>query len=191
MKIAIDFDDCLVDSFPSVIKYLNEIAGTSYKRVDIFSLNFDEIWGIDKKESAKRMLDFYMTEDEKDLLPLDGAIEAINKLKEKHELIIITGRPDHTHPFVSKWIEKNLPGVFQKIIHTNQFQGMKKEKSLVCKEEEEVEVFIDDHLDNVLSTSEEGIECFLMDNPWNKGELPENVKRVKNWNEIIKDLSLD
>ena len=27
-----------------------------------------------------------------------------------------------------------------------------------------------------------------MDNPWNQGEVPENVKRVKGWEEIVEEI---
>ncbi len=187
MKIAIDFDDCLIDSCPTVIEHINKIVGTSFRKEDIFSLRFEDVWNIDKKIIQDGVLDFYLIEDSLDLLPVNGAIEAVNKLKEKHELIIITGRPDHTDPFVSKWLEKNLPGVFKKIIYTNQFHGMKKEKAVVCKEEG-VEIFIDDFMKNFLNTAKQEIKCFLIDNPWNQGEIAENVKRVKEWKEIVEEI---
>ena len=187
MKIAIDFDDCIVDSCPLVIEHLNKIAGTSLKREDIFSMYFVDVWKIDEKVIKEGILNLYSIENENDFLPIKGAIEAINKLNEKHELIIITGRPEHTSCFVNKWLEKHLPNVFKKIIYTNQHFGVKKEKALVC-EEEGVEIFIDDYDKNVFSVSEKNIRCFLIDNPWNQGEIPENVKRVKGWEEIVEEV---
>ena len=84
-------------------------------------------------------------------------------------------------------MSRHFYGVFEKIIYTSQFHEGKKEKSLVCKEEE-VEIFIDDYLENILSVSKLGVKCFLMDNPWNQGEVPENVKRVKGWEEIVEEI---
>ena len=64
---------------------------------------------------------------------------------------------------------------------------MRKEKSLICKEEGVV-VFIDDYKDTILDTAKHGIKSFLMDEPWNQGELPLAVQRVKNWEEIVENL---
>jgi uncharacterized HAD superfamily protein len=188
MKIGIDFDDCLIDYFPALIKKLNESFETSFTRKDMHSFDLEKVWNVDRDVMLEKISEFYSREHDESIMPVFGALEAINKLKEKNELVIITGRPDSTNDFVKKWIEKHFPDSFNKIIHTNQFFGVHREKSKVAKEEG-IEIFIDDNLENVLSVSKEGIVCFLMDTPWNQGEIPLAVERVKSWNEIVMKIS--
>ncbi len=187
MKIGIDFDDCLADYCKVLIDHYNKIDGTSYKIEDAITWDLGYLWGMDEKSAIDRCINFYPKEKGIEILPVYGAIEAINKLK-KNELIIITGRPDTTLNFVVEWLQKHSINVFSKIIFSNQFNGEKRGKAEICKDEE-VEVFIDDHLGNVINTSKTGIKCFLMDMPWNQGDIPSTVERVESWDEIVERIN--
>ncbi|MFA6463729.1 MAG: hypothetical protein WCV55_01850 [Candidatus Paceibacterota bacterium] len=190
MKIGIDFDDCLVNYFPPLIEHLNNVFGTTYEVRDIFSFDLEKVWKVDSQTMRKSLADFYLYEKDLDIQPVNGALDAIRKLKEKNELIIITGRPDSTYDFVHGWLEKHLPNTFDKIIFTNQFFGARREKVSICIEEG-VGAFIDDNLQNVLDTAKERIiKCFLMDASWNQEPIPEYVSRVKSWEEIVDGLNL-
>ena len=189
MKIGIDFDDCIADFAPFLIDYYNKIDGTSHKIEDVTSWELDGLWKMDIKSARDRCFNFYPQEVGIEIPPVHGAVQAIQKLKEKNELIIITGRPEATLSFVVDWLKKHSLDVFSKIIFSDQFNGEKRKKAEICKDEK-VDIFIDDSLKNILDISKEGIKCFLIDTPWNQGELPENVKRVKGWGEIVKGIKV-
>jgi uncharacterized HAD superfamily protein len=48
------------------------------------------------------------------------------------------------------------------------------------------DLFIEDCYSNAIQLSKAGFEVLLIDCTYNKGPLPENVTRVKNWTEIAK-----
>jgi len=49
-----------------------------------------------------------------------------------------------------------------------------------------VEVLVDDCLEFAEECADKGIKVLLLDSPWNQTDsLPKNVKRMKNWDEIV------
>jgi len=49
---------------------------------------------------------------------------------------------------------------------------------------------IEDNLDFALELAENGIKSYVLEQPWNRArtEQHEKIKRVINWQEIIKDI---
>ena len=60
-------------------------------------------------------------------------------------------------------------------------------KSDVCKELG-VEVMIEDSLSQAKEIAPCVRKIFLLDCPWNQGDLPMNVARVYSWDEIVEGL---
>ena len=187
MKIGIDFDDCIADLAPVLIDYYNKIDGTSHKIGDVVSWDLDGLWKMDRKSAQERCFNFYPQEEGIEIPPVHGTVEAIQKLRKNNELIIITGRPEATLDFVTEWLKNHSIDLFDKIIFSNQFNGEKRGKAEICRDEE-VDVFIDDNFQNILEVSKEKIKCFLMDAPWNQGLVPEYATRVKGWGEVVEGI---
>lgn len=182
--IAVDFDDVLMDFFPSMIDFFNAKENTNHKKEDLKSFYLESIWNCTKEEALDKILHFYELEKDLDLKPIHGSIDAIRKIKEKNNLIVITGRPKHTLKYMQDWLGKHYPGIFDDIFFTNFFFGGKKTKSEICREVG-AEIIIDDSLIFIENASEHGVQALLFNAPWNQGELPENVTRVHSWGEIL------
>jgi len=86
------------------------------------------------------------------------------------------------------WLTHHFPEVFNKVhMLGNKYDSAAyREKAEVCKELG-VYCLIDDSLRPVLETNEAGIKALLFgDYSWNQAdELPEDVTRVKDWQEVL------
>jgi uncharacterized HAD superfamily protein len=63
-----------------------------------------------------------------------------------------------------------------------------REKCEICLEKN-IDIMIEDNLHYALQNANKNITTYLIDRPWNQdGQLPELIKRVYSWNEILNDL---
>jgi uncharacterized HAD superfamily protein len=189
LVIGIDFDDVIFDFNDSLHAYHNAKYGTSVKRQDIVSYDIEKLWHCTPEEASKKIFEFYETEEHEKTLPISGALEALSLLKSDHELHIITTRGNQVRDVTLKWIKKNFSGYFTSINLTNQYfgDGHKRTKLEVC-EELGVDVMIEDSMSHATEIAKSGRRVFLIDTPWNQGNVPENVTRVFSWGEIVKKL---
>jgi len=190
MKIGIDLDEVLVDFLPALIRYHNATYSTSLSRDDFFTYHYWDVWGGTVEEAIKKVCDFHQTPYFKELEPISGTQEAIGRLKEGNELFIITSRQESIADATKDWVAKYFPGAFSDVFLTNQYSlnGNKKTKKEYC-ELLGVEVLIEDQLKYALECLSRERRVFLLDCPWNKAkELPEGIKRVYSWQEIIETI---
>jgi uncharacterized HAD superfamily protein len=184
-KIGIDFDDVLFGFNRAYCLFHNQTYDTNLHYENIIVYDMDKIWGISIEECVERVNKFYLSTHHEEAEPVPGSIEALNILKQDHELHIITSRREDLKGTTIHWLERYFPGVFAGVHFTNQFggTGIKKLKSEVCKELG-IDLFIDDALHNVVDIVSVGIPVILLDTPWNQGKVPELVTRVHSWDEV-------
>lgn len=123
--------------------------------------------------------------------PINGAVEAVKELAKKHELYLITSRPDFIAKDSKDWLERYFPGCFKEFVILNHhFGGSKaKKKSEACAEKK-IEVMIDDLADYANDCSAVCSHVLLLEKPWNKGKsIESNVTRVKGWKQIVDSIS--
>lgn len=189
LRIGIDFDDVLVDCNTALQDFHNTQYGTSHTKNDVTTYSFETLWGCTKEEVYVRLGHFLNSEQHHEIGPIDGAVDAIQQLSLHHELYIITARKPEAKE-VTKRLLKHFPDVF-KHVHftgTSTGTGLKITKAEVCKKEF-IDIFIDDHIDNILNVSSSGVPSLLMDQPWNRNEpLPNGVKRVYSWGDILNEI---
>ena len=85
----------------------------------------------------------------------------------------------------------HFPFIQEDDIHfVNHFSTDAIPKSTVCKQIG-VSLMIDDALENVGELCQSGIECILLEKPWNRDIIFDHplLYRVKNWEEIIATLN--
>ncbi len=183
-NIGIDLDDTIWDYQSLFFKFYNDKFGTSHDPKFLFSYSLEDFFEL-SREKARNLLDeFAMHKDFRCLPLLDGAKEAIEKLRKNHNLFFITARPPkRKNP--TKECFFNHFGYFGKIYFLGEepFSHFKT-KGKICKNLG-IHFMIDDNLENLRSCKEEGIKSFLIDKPWNRGKKIEGIKRVKNWEEIL------
>ena len=116
--IAVDIDDVLADSARMFIELSNQHWGTELT-VDDYDEDWTRLWRISREEVEVRASAY------RDNLPAMqslGAHEALRRLSEKYDLIIVTARPRIVQERTVRWIEEYYGGIFvEESIH---FAGM-------------------------------------------------------------------
>lgn len=186
--IGVDLDDVLLNFNDSFLLFYNENYGTTYARADVTHYHVEKIWDVDQELLQERLHDFYHSEHYKNVQPVVGAIEAISKLAENNKLHIITSSPKDVKEKIHIWLETHFGESFETIHFTRKSRfDQRRDKGEMCVELG-INVFIDDHPDNALAIAQKGIPVYLLDTPWNQGEMGPLVKRVYSWSEILSEL---
>lgn len=188
--IGIDLDDCVLDFNNALHAYHNKKYGTSVARKDIISYDIEKLWNCSPEEASKKVFEFYSTAEHDAALPVPGAYEAMAVLKKANELHLISSRSEKISDLTLRWVDKNFPGRFKSVTLTNQYFGIKenvRSKADVCRELH-IDVMVEDSLSQAKEIAMVVSRVFLLDCPWNQGELPHNVIRVNSWKEIVSQL---
>jgi len=188
MKIAIDLDDVLANSLDSFMEFYNKNYGGELKREDFTAFTLNEIMGTPVEEERNILEDYDDRGYYENIEPTSGAKEAVLELGKKNELVIVTSRPQKKEEQTRRWLKKHMPEFSEVYFIRREYGGESKTKGEVCKELG-VEVLIEDNLGYAKSCVSEGVKVLLFDYPWNQEKnLPENMIRVKSWEEILKVL---
>jgi len=181
--IGIDFDDVIVSTNEALAQWHNRAYGTSYQKKDIVQWDLGPLWNCSREEQMRRIDEFYCSSEHSSVLPICGAIEAIDTLRKENFLCVVTARPKHSRVPTLSLVERYTPFLSDKIYFTGDGVFTKAEMCIRFG----IEVFVDDNLDNAYCISAlTGIHVLLFDNPWNQvEELPSNVERVYSWGEIL------
>lgn len=191
MNIGIDIDDTIAKTSEEVDIYAKEYTENILKRD--FKLNEIEIlepmwarhlynWTI---QEDKIFWDLYYEKIMKNLKPKDNAVKVINKLSEKHTIIIITARWDKESGIISK-ITKDWLDSYE-IHYDKLFLNHQDKRNIAI--ENDIELFIDDNLKTCTQISNMNIKTFLMNSRINKNATVNNITRVSSWEEIEKLMS--
>ncbi len=191
MIIAVDCDDVLADSMEVFINYYNKNYGTSLTKDHFFSSMWWDIIREDKDVVINRYLEFIENKCFDEIKPVPGAVEAIKKIKKKHELIVVTGRPNSLLKKTKKWVNDYFPNFFNEIHCTNLHfaNGNGLTKGDICKNNK-VDLLIDDYIEFGQECVNNNIEVFLMNQPWNKqAKLLSGITRVMSWQDVMRRIS--
>ena len=118
--------------------------------------------------------------------PKEDAVEVINNLSVKNNIIIITARCDRESGIIAKitkeWLKKN------KVNYTKIFIGHTDKRKI--SEECKIDVFIDDSYKTCEQIAGLGIKTYMMDSRINKTLEEKNWKRVYSWKDFEKEMSI-
>lgn len=187
MKIGIDIDDTLTDIEQELEqeakKYAEQLGKEKQNISVITNKNDGNIWQI-KYGFTYEELKYFLKEIQervtKKARPRENAKETIEKLKEKgNKIYIITARDSEFHddPYqLSKdWLDKNKIEYDKIIVNA-------REKASICQQEE-IDIFIDDQLNNCIAVSNVGIKTIRISRDKTQYE---NIITFENWDEIYK-----
>ncbi len=190
-RIGLDFDDVLVDFNGGLTVFHNENYGTTCKKEDATSWEYDKLWECTPEEAMRRMKEYVNSSHHAKVPPVVGAVDAVKRLKEHYDLFIVTARDENLQDQTFTIIEEHFPESFQGVhfLHRDE-QNVRGTKGDVCTELD-IDIFIEDSLGNVAHTSQAGIRTLLFDAPWNQSEtLPPNVTRVFSWEQALEEIEM-
>lgn len=181
MRIGIDIDGVVADSYPLWLQELNR----HYDRNIIVLKDYDMHLVFDVP--ADDMNNFFVDNVEHLLSapkPVPGAKESIEALiTEGHEIVYITARRPEEEEITLRWLKKyGIP------YETVLFSGFKSKADLV--RQWKMQTFIEDHAVNAEGIARLGVPVFLLTTSYNLDKvLPDNVTRCPDWACILKGLA--
>lgn len=189
--IAVDFDDVLINNNLYMIVWHNAMYGTEHTFDEIRTFWFHTIWNCTYEESIERFAQYMSSSFQQDVAVMDGAREALRALKEKYDLIIVTGRPVSVEPFTHMIVERHFNGVFKEVIHMGKDPRTDSKAHII--ESRDTSYFIDDAFHNCQDVAESGVHSLLFERPWNTPHvIPKNLSHlitpVSSWKEITEVL---
>jgi uncharacterized HAD superfamily protein len=187
LKIGIDIDNVISDTFSSYIEKFNNQFGTkiTYEEMSDFYY-FEKYSGIEKEkvaifiEEITRDYQYHLS-----LSPYKEAGEVIKKWLKVASLHYITLRPTYMKKVTVAWLKKH--GFWSKNATLHLYEENKNYTSDAdYKKKISEKIGIDFLIEDAWEIAVEfKIPVFLIDRPWNKtAKLPGNVKRVGGWQEI-------
>ncbi len=181
MRIGIDIDDTITDTYPVYLSLISVYYGLDYNKLLKNKPSYKELHKT-LPDYDKFIKDCFHLMAK--MAPLKkNVVEILNKLKEKGcEIVIITARnqEEYTTPYKISYdylTKNNVP--FDKMIIGA------KDKGLQCVSEG-IDVFIDDNVGNCRAVRDKGIKTIRFDSGFK--ERDNSLINVKSWNEVYEVL---
>lgn len=180
MKIGVDIDGVLANSLPLWVAELNNYFNKSKQLEEIHLYDIHKTYEIsqrDLKLFLERRGRYLMKSPE----PVTGASYYLGRIKQHHEIYIITARDKRYREETQEWLKKHgLP--YDELLLLGSHD--KKEPCLARN----LKVLVEDTLEIGVEVSSAGIPVLLLDAPYNQGTLPELVYRKRSWDEIYRTI---
>ena len=183
MKIGIDIDDTISDTYSTLLpyaqKYNIEVLGKSgkVKPLDATDHMYTKALHDWSEKEEYDFLDMYYEKFVKEVDIKHLAKEYIEKLSKDNEIYLITARFESKNKNIAnltkKWLEEKQVPYKELILNTQDKVSIAKEIG--------IDLFIDDSYKNCKAMSENGIKTFIMDSKVNSNFEIENVVRVYSW----------
>lgn len=182
MRIGVDIDGVVSDSYPVWLQELNQHYGknitvlTDYDMHLVFDVPSDDMNNF-FVGNVERLL---MTPD-----PVAGAKEGIETLlRAGHELIYVTARTPEQKDITVRWLDKHrIPHEHERVL----FSGFNSKVNLV--KQWKIEVFIEDYQVNAKAIAESGVPVLLLNTSYNQEKLlPSGIIRCQSWKEILEGM---
>lgn len=176
MRIGIDIDDTITNTYKEVIKILSNNNDIDFNSLYNLNLSYDELPL--KFSNCMNLSRENYTFVAKNVELKEDVLEVLNELSKNNEIIFITARNniDYGNPYL---LSKNY--LDSKGIKYNELYVGVSDKGNFCNENN-IDLFIDDNIKNCEMVKLYGIDVLLYDNVFNKKS---DLKRVNNWNEIL------
>ena|SRR3989339_358680 len=173
MKIGIDIDNVIANTFDELRHHFNRFMGKEYAAHEI-------VYAL-RKNKLKTFfynVDAWRKKVLETVSPIPSAVDKIREWFLEHEIYLVTSRLFVLKNQTKRWLLKhNVPhhGLF----HLKEGTKFKKAK--------EYDAFIEDNFEECEILAEHCPKVFLIDKPWNrKKSLKKNIVRIKDWEEFKK-----
>ena len=153
----------------SLNRFVLEKYDMKYKVSDYWIYEFAKIWKCTQEESNHIVHEFFKSQHFQEGIPtIPGASDALLRLKESCDLVVVTSRQHIIQEATLEWIDRHYPSIFQEVYFGNHFalEGVSRKKSDICKSIG-ASVLIDDNPGYAKECAEAGINVLLYD--WDQG----------------------
>lgn len=173
MIIGVDIDNVIADTEKKLRQLLSEERGITLAREDIRNYRLENIAGIGRDELSFIMDRFNNGSMFLDVEVIEGAGETIERLKERHRIIIVTSRPEKVAAITRQWLAKNYIAYDElHFVSNTKVNGIP------------YDLFLEDQDNFATELADEGTFVLLFDAPWNRDVEHENIERVYSWQDV-------
>ncbi len=171
MKIGLDIDSVIANTFQELADYFNRYMGREHTPPEVVEV---------MRRDKLKMLGYWFATWRHQLLtgltPLPGARETVRRWHASHEIVLITSRLPVFNRQTRAWLAKHgFP--FHELHHAREFHKYK--KAAGCA------VFVEDNLEECEVLAGHCPRVFLLDQPWNRRPAKRsNIVRVSGWAEL-------
>jgi uncharacterized protein len=185
IKIGIDIDNTVCETFPKYLERYNRHFGRSLKFEEIKTQYFIGTNDGLTKVQSESFINILLHDEEFSfaLNPVDKAKEVVSKWKELgHSIHFISARPKTTRRITLNWLKKHK---FWFDDSTLDLIDPGEKNFEVYKKNAAKDRFLDIMIEDSISIANSiGTKVLLLDYPWNQGLLNSNVTRVNDWMEV-------
>lgn len=189
--VAIDIDEVLANIIEFVRLWANEKTGSElqpehYYTYDDFWNYYNSIWerhGLAEQVNFDMVLEL-IARDQSNIAVIEGAREAIQRLKSHFDLVFITSRPPFQEAATRKWLDERIdPSIPLYMSFHPGINEVARSKGEICAELG-ASYLIDDSIPNCQSAIDYGVEALLFGMyGWNE-KAPSHMKRYRTWQEV-------
>lgn len=181
LNICIDIDGTITEPY-YWIEDANKYFNKNIKPKDVIKYEIHEILGVTSDE----YLMFYKIYKEKlhyNAAVRENAEKILWNLSNMHNIHYVTAREKELKNTTEKWFKVNsLPNANLFLLGSH--HKVNKAVELKC------DIFIEDRYENALELARAGFNVLLIDTEYNRRPLIKGIKRVYNWMEIEKEVSI-
>lgn len=173
---AVDIDNVLARAEREVQRLYWELTGTPWPRGVYGSAGGLEGNDIDR-DIVERMFSRFHDESIPVLPMLPGAKVALDLLRHRYRILIVTARRPISRPQTLAWLKARRI-FFDELYHAD-------DKTVIP---ESISLAVDDHPIHARGYCELGARVFLMDQPWNQSCAHPSITRVDGWDGLLQAL---
>lgn len=189
MRIGVDLDDVIVEFSKTFLDFYNKKKSTRFEYRGWTKYQFADSFGLDREGVNLVAEEFFNSNLFYELDFFKDSKKCLNQLSKKNQLYIVTSRPIRHGEKTKKFIEGNLPGVFNEIFYSDEVcKDHAQGKAEICKREQ-IEIIIEDNLEYALCCNQNKIKPIIFNRNWNK-EYSNGILRAGDWNQISYKIKL-
>lgn len=190
--IAIDADDTLFDENTAIRLFMNETYGYTHTAEDYqvdapYDGNWDQLWQVDDATAADMFQAFLQSDHKRDLQPIPGAQEALQKLKQNYDLVIVIPRDAQMVELTHVALDQHFPNIFSDVHFVPLWgNGEKVSKAEICTEIG-AKALVDDCFEHCELAAGTGVPALLFgDYGRNRYQVaPSGVTRCPDWQSVL------
>jgi len=182
--IAIDIDDTSLQFISPFLAWYNTQYGTSWRKEDIYCYDLWVPLGGTREEMNEKLHQFYETDVFRNLQPVHGAKQSIQRLHQSYDITFVNARPFDLTEVTTALIEHHFGAHRIEFANHHARNGHpERAKASICKEVG-ARAIIDDNGRYARECAQEGILAMVMDQPWNCGIAGSLITRAYSWNDV-------
>ena len=175
MNVGFDMDEILAELTIGFQSYLTQNHNVHLTKEQLIIVGLEKELGWTHEQVLETLYSFFDTELFKNLPPVPYSREGLEAVAAKYPSYVITARSHKVYDQTKycQWpVDENITT-----------------KPKICKMLE-VQVMVEDSLKQAYDCAKQEVKVLLLDYPWNKvsEKLPENIKRVYSWKEIVEEI---